>query len=79
MTPAYAAFKRSLVELKQRPKPHPKAWAYQLRDREAAGENLPSVARENWRVALRENLPVSETEDEREARLEREAIQAEAM
>jgi hypothetical protein len=78
MTPAYAAFKRALAELKQRPKPHPKAWAYRLRDREAAGENLPSVARENWRAALRENLTVSETEDEREARLEREAIQAEA-
>jgi hypothetical protein len=82
MTPAYAAFKRSLVELKQRPKPHPKAWAYELRDREAVGENLPSVARENWRVALRENLTISpevETEDQREARLEREAIQAEAV
>jgi len=81
LTPAYAAFKRALAELKRRPKPHPKAWAYRLRDREAAGENLPAVARENWRAALRENLRISqeaETEDEIEARLEREAIQADS-
>jgi hypothetical protein len=79
MTPAYAEFKRSLDELKRRTKPTPKAWAYRLKDIEEVGVNLPPVAKENWRAALKENLRISpETEDQIEARLEREAIQAEA-
>ena len=79
MTPAYLEFKRAMAELKRRPKPHPKQWAYDLRDKESRGEFLYPVQRENWRAALRETSRTAlETEDEREARLEREAIQSEA-
>lgn len=58
----------------------PLAWAHQLRKRELAGEKLGAAQRQNWRAALkvRSQAPI-ETESEREARLEREAMQAESM
>lgn len=53
---------------------NPKAWAERLRQREENGDVLNHAQQSAWRLALR----VKETEAEREARLEREAIQAEA-
>lgn len=76
---AWQAAQRAIAEIRKRPNPTGKAWAFALRDRENAGEFLYPVQRENWRAALRETARTAvETEDEREARLEREAIQAEA-
>jgi hypothetical protein len=76
---AWKAAQQAIAEIRKRPKPTGKAWAFALRDRENAGELLYPVQRENWRAALREMARTAvETEDEREARLEREAIQAEA-
>lgn len=76
---AWQAAQRAIADIRKRPKPTGKAWAFALRDRENAGQFLDPVQRENWRAALRETARTAvETEDEREARLEREAIQAEA-
>lgn len=78
---AWRAAQREIARIRKRPKPGGKAWAYALRDREAAGEFLYPAQRESWRAALRESARASveaETEDKREERLEREAIQAEA-
>lgn len=79
-SPAYLAFKAAMVELKKRPRPQGKDWAWKLREREISGEELLPVQRENWRSALR-GVPGAEvpdeTESQREARLEREAIVAE--
>lgn len=80
-SPAYRAFQAALAELKRKPKPGPKDWAWRLREKEIRGEFLYPVQRENWRAALRgmpgAEMP-SESEADIEARLEREAIQAEA-
>lgn len=75
---SYLAAKHALAELKHQPKPHPKLWAEILRDRELAGEQLSAVQQQNWRAAIgaRDAVP-QETEAEREARIEREAIVAE--
>lgn len=76
---AWKAAQAAISEIRKRPKPSGKSWAFALRDRENAGEFLYPVQRENWRAALRETSRTAlETEDEREARLEREAIQSEA-
>lgn len=76
---AWKAAQAAIAEIRKRPKPAGKSWAFALRDRENAGEFLYPVQRENWRAALRETAKKTvESEDEREARLEREAIQAEA-
>lgn len=76
---AWQAAQRAIADIRKRPKPTGKAWAFALRDRENAGEFLYPAQRENWRAALRETARTAvETEDERGARLEREAIQAEA-
>lgn len=76
---AWKAAQRAIAEIRKRPKPSGKDWAYALRDKDARGEFLYPAQRENWRAALRETARTAvETEDEREARLEREAIQAEA-
>lgn len=49
-----------------------RAWARELKAREEAGEPLSEVQREAWRTALR----LTESDAEREARSEREAIVA---
>lgn len=55
------------------------AWARKLRSREAAGDHLSDPQRDGWRKALRFDTgpDAGESEAEREARIEREAIQAE--
>ena len=47
-----APLRKSLAE---RGAVDPKAWAYRLRDREAAGDRLSSVQRRFWREALENN------------------------
>ena len=61
------------IEASKNRRLEPKGWARKLRDRELAGERLDRVQAEAWRAVL----GVTETEADREARLEREAIQAE--
>lgn len=76
---AWRAAQREIARIRKRPKPAGKDWAYALRDKEARGEFLFPAQRESWRAALREPTKANaETEDEREERMEREAIQAEA-
>ncbi len=67
------------------PKPHPMTWAQRLRDRERCGEVLTPMQAKLWRDALdryphamADAHPAKESDDQREARIEREAIQAEA-
>ncbi|HSV73525.1 MAG TPA: hypothetical protein VLH79_07185 [Chthonomonadales bacterium] len=45
---ALAAIRRALAQ----PRPHPRAWAERLRDREHAGETLGYQQRRLWRAAL---------------------------
>lgn len=52
----------------------PKAWAKKLKAREEAGERLSPLQKGMWREALQFYSPI-ETDSDREARLEREAIQ----
>lgn len=61
-------------------RPHPRQWARDLKAREEAGELLSLIQRRYWREALDAAPPdpVEESEDEREARIEREAIMAES-
>lgn len=53
----------------------PLDWAKSLREREKRGENLEACQRKAWRIALVNSIP---DESEREARLEREGMQAES-
>jgi hypothetical protein len=70
-----------IKRIKSSPKPPGMAWAHRLREREERGEQLTGTQASLWRQALRVYGPSTapETEDEREARLEREAIQDEAV
>jgi hypothetical protein len=77
-SPQYLAFRRALATGKRRERPHPKAWAHKLRDREAAGEQLLSTASDAWRAALRMESPPAPADLDDEALAERLAIRAEA-
>ena len=57
------------------PPSDPRDWARSLREREKRGENLQVCQRKAWRIALVNSIP---DESEREARLEREGMQAES-
>jgi hypothetical protein len=54
-------------------RPDPKAWARKLKAREEAGERLSPIQKGMWRESLQFYSPI-ETDNETEARLEREAI-----
>lgn len=78
-TAAGAAALDEIKRIKSTPKPPGLAWAHRLREREERGEQLTGTQASLWRQALRVFGPSTapETDDEREARLEREAIQEE--
>lgn len=78
-SPQYQAFCRWVA--KHRPTPPPRAWAWKLKAREERGENLLPVQMDAWRVSLRYEIaePTADLDPVavREARIEREAMQAE--
>lgn len=78
-SPGYRAFREAMQRLRHRQHHDPRDWARRLRDREAAGEHLSIVQSSAWRTALGVTAVAAveraETDDEREARIEREAIE----
>lgn len=71
---AYRQFRSDYAEMLKSRK-RPKDWAHKLRAAEMRGERLERCQSEAWRAVLGE----AETEAQREARLEREAIQTESV
>ena len=70
-----------ISQIKATRKPPAMTWALRLRKAEECGAVLSLLQRRLWREALgvKSEPPPPETDDDREARLEREAIQTEAV
>lgn len=79
-SPAYAQFRADMAALKRRPKPGPKDWAAKHLLKPIDGFHATPTTHAMARAALRTPAPrEQESEADREARLEREAIQAEVV